>query len=203
MREACLLPGSTPLCPEAKDRDGKRGKLPDAEQIADKLCWPEMSRFGGWNSGQLLQASCDLPEDGLTQRGERDERGRALWLRGRESRSVRPIENPGRVNILRRSLDHCIGDLLERREDVSRVGAGANHSEEHRVGIAVLAEPGNCAPGTEELGDFVSVFQLQHERIMETDTSSRLLTSWYAGREDAVNPSGSCYGGEAQADLGG
>lgn len=69
---------------------------------------------------------------------------------------------------MRRSLDHSIEDLLERREEVSRVGAGANHSEEHRVGIAVLAEPGSNAPSTEELGDFVSVFQLQHERTMET-----------------------------------
>lgn len=177
MREACLLPGSTLLCPEAKDRDRKRGELPDAKQIADKLCWPEMSRFGGWNSDQLLRASCDLPEDGLTQRGERDGRGQVLWLRGRESRSVRLIENLGLGHNLTRSLDHCIGDLLERREDVSRVGAGANHSEEHRVGIAVLAEPGNSAPGTEELGDFVSVFQLQRERAMETDTRSRVLTS--------------------------
>lgn len=141
-REACLLPGSTPLCREAKDRDRKRGKFPGAKQIADKLCWPEMSRFGGWGSGQLLRVSHDLPEDGHTQRGERDGRGRVLWLGGRESRSVRATENPGRRNNLRRSLDHPIGDLLERREDVSRVGAGANHSEEHRVGIAVLAEPG-------------------------------------------------------------
>lgn len=96
MREACLLPGSTPWCREAKDGDGKRGKFPGADQIADKLCWPEMSRFGGWTSGQLLWVSYDLPEDGLTQRGERDRRGRALWLGGRESRSVRAIENPGR-----------------------------------------------------------------------------------------------------------
>lgn len=140
-KEACLLPGSTPLCPEAKDRDRKRGKFPGAKQIADKLCWPEMSRFGGCTCGQLLRVASDLPEGGLTQRGERDGRGRALWLGGRESRSVHAIENPGRRNNLRRSLDHPI-DLLERREDVSRVGAGANHSEEHRVGIAVLAEPG-------------------------------------------------------------
>lgn len=52
------------------------------------------------------------------------------------------------------------------------------------MGIAVLAEPGSNAPGTEELGDFVSVFQLLREQWK----LSRVFTSWYAGREYAVSP---------------
>lgn len=57
------------------------------------------------------------------------------------------------------------------------------------MGIAVLAEPGTMPPSAEELGDLVSVFQLPHGRTMETHTRSRVSTSWYAGRLDAVSPS--------------
>lgn len=94
-----------------------------------------------------------------------------------------------------------------RAEDVSRVGAGANHSEEHRVGTAVLAEPVTVPLVQEELGGFVSVFQLQHEKAMNTHICSPVLTSWYAVRQDAVSQSHQVgrprYGEGGQTDAGG
>lgn len=57
------------------------------------------------------------------------------------------------------------------------------------MGTAVLAEPGTKPLVQRNWGDFVSVFQLQHERAVKTHIRSRVVTSWYAGRLDAVSQS--------------
>lgn len=55
------------------------------------------------------------------------------------------------------------------------------------MGTAVLAEPGTKPLVQRHWGDFVSVFQLHHERAVKTHIRSRVVTSWYAGRLDAVS----------------
>lgn len=57
------------------------------------------------------------------------------------------------------------------------------------MGTAVLAEPGTKPLVQRHWGDFVSVFQLHHERAVKTHIRSRVVTSWYAGRLDAVSQS--------------
>lgn len=54
-------------------------------------------------------------------------------------------------------------------------------------GLRCWLSLGQC-PWHGGVGGLCSVFQLQHERTMETGTRSRVLTSWYAGRPDAVSP---------------